>query len=145
VNELIENSAEFDGALVTRGNVNLELGNYPEAKADLEKALKLDPIGDSTKNAYAWFLATCPEDKYRDGKKALEFALKACEMTKYKEANNVDTLAACYAEAGNFKEAIKWQEAALADKDFADESGEDAKKRLEGYKNKKPHREVKKP
>lgn len=63
-----------------------------------------------------------------------------CDMTKDREGMFLDTLAAAYAEAGKFEEAVKAQEKALTDKSFALRYGEDARKRLRLYENKKPYR-----
>jgi hypothetical protein len=52
----------------------------------------------------------------------------------------LDTLAAAHAEAGDFAAAVKAQEKALEDAGFARKSGEDAQKRLQLYKDKKPYR-----
>ena len=54
-------------------------------------------------NNYAWVLATAPEDKLRDGHKALAMAIDACKQTDYKEDYILSTLAAAYAEIGRFQ------------------------------------------
>ena len=55
----------------------------------------------------AWLLATCPEASLRDGKKAVELAQQAVQLSGGKSPEILDTLAAAYVEAGRFPEAIK--------------------------------------
>ncbi len=89
-------------------------------------------------------LATCPDEKYRDGKKAVENAQKACELDGGKRWESLDSLAAAYAESGDFEKAKEWEakaiELATAEKDKQRLRG-----RLELYKQGKPyHEELKK-
>ena len=87
----------------------------------------------------AWVLATSPVDKLRDGKRAVELAKQAVELTGGKQAEFHDTLAAAYAEAGQFDEAVRSQERALEDARYAAVEGGGARQRLELYRSKKPY------
>jgi TPR repeat protein len=89
----------------------------------------------------AWILATCPKDDLRDGKKALEYAMKACELNEWKIAFDLSTLAATHAECGDFKAAVKWQKKAI-ELGFEDqEDAEKARKELKLYEEGKPFRD----
>ncbi len=91
-------------------------------------------------NNLAWVLATSPEDELRDGGRAVELAKQACEVTEYKQAHILSTLAAGYAESGDFDHAVDWSQKAVAL--GADEMKEQLKKELESYQAKKPWREA---
>lgn len=127
-------------ALRGRGDAYLNIGKQPEAIADFEKALALQPKDHGILNNLAWVLATSPDDKLRDGKRAIELATLACELTEYKAAYILSTLAAAYAETGDFNTAIKWSTKAVEVDDK--EHGESLRKELESYKAKKPWREL---
>jgi tetratricopeptide (TPR) repeat protein len=94
-------------------------------------------------NSIAWLQATCPGAEFRDGAKAVENAVKACELTNWKNAGFLDTLAAAYAEAGDFDEAIKWQNEAIK---LLSQEGEgpppNMEKRLKLYQSGQPYREI---
>lgn len=127
-------------ALRGRADTLLILGRHSEAIADFEKALKQAPNDDGLLNNLAWVLATSPDDALRNGKRAIELATKACELTEYKQAHILSTLGAAHAETGDFETAIKWSEKAV-------ELGEGAQKEalmkeLESYRAGKPWREL---
>ena len=76
----------------------------------------------------------------RNGKKAVESATRAGELSSWKDGNVVDTIAAAYAEAGDFDSAVKWQTQANALFSEPDDK-KNGESRLELYRNKKPYRE----
>jgi tetratricopeptide (TPR) repeat protein len=100
---------EASDALAARGDCHSRLGKYEKALEDFNKSLTLAPNGSSGYAAAGWFRATCKEDKYRDGTKALAHATKACKLTGWNDYDAVQAFAAAQAELGNFAEAIKWQ------------------------------------
>ena len=109
---------ELFGAL---GTVLRGQGKPAEAKSRFEQALKIKADNPETLNNYAWFLATYPEGTFRDGARAVTLAKQACELTKDGVPHFLDTLAAAYAEAGQFDEAVKTAERTVA---AAEEAGD---------------------
>ncbi len=132
------NSAYFD----SRGFA-YHMDNRQEGKAlaDYDEALRLGPANHHALNNRAYLLATTKDDRFRDGKRALADALKACEMTNWSKPGYLDTLAVAYAEVGDFEQAIKWQERALKDPEFEKEWGENMRKQLKLFRQRKPYRE----
>jgi tetratricopeptide (TPR) repeat protein len=125
----------------SRGLVYAQKKDYGKAVSDYGEAVRLDPTNALACQALAWLLATCPEAEVRDGDKAAEYATKVCELTSWEDANQFETLAAAYAEAGQFDKAIKWQQKVLESPDFPEEHREDARLRLELYEEGKPYRD----
>ena len=114
---------------------------YAKADADLCEALRLDPQNPLTCNGRAWSWATCPDGQYRNGRNAVESATKACELTDWNEAGIIDTLAAAYAESGDFLLAVKWQTRAI-ELETDTKNKEEYVARLKLYQAKKAYRDT---
>ncbi len=118
------------------------IGEFKEAVAYFEEALRLKPDFLGAINSLAWQLATCPKDGVRNGARAVELAERACRATGYAMPTLMDTLAAAYAEAGRFPEAVAVATKATA---LAEPSqkplAEKIRRRLELYKAGKPYRQ----
>ncbi len=114
--------------------------NYEMALSDLKKANKISPNNPNMQNNLAWFYATCPDEKFRDGEKAIKLSKKACKSTIWEMSFIIDTLAAAYAETGDFNNAVKYQQMAV-DKEPDPETNKGMVERLELYKTGKPYRE----
>jgi tetratricopeptide (TPR) repeat protein len=128
-------------ALRGRGDAFLGLGKHAEAIADYEKAYKLRPKDSGLLNNFAWVLATSPFDPLRNGKRARELAEEACKLTDHKQGHILSTLAAAYAELGDFDSAMKWSQKAI---EIGKEDQKEAlRKELESYKARRPFRELK--
>jgi len=95
------------------GTAYRRLGKLDMAVMHWLQALHLKPNYLSVLNKLAWLLATCEDSKYRDPVHAMELAERGCKLTAYKEPKLLDTLAAAYAEAGRFDEAVRTAERAL--------------------------------
>jgi Tfp pilus assembly protein PilF len=128
-------------AYVNRGAAWAAKGEYDRALADYSAALRLDPEYADAYNNRAWLWATCPDAKHRDGKRAVASATRACELSGWKEAAHIGSVAAASAEAGEFEAAVKWQ--SQANERYAD-AGDEKKgeERLRLYRVRRPYRET---
>lgn len=132
--------------LRSRADAWLSVGDHAKAVEDYERALAAndndEPDDAGVLNNLAWVLATSPNDDLRNGQRSIELGEKAAKLTDYKEPHILSTLAAGYAEEGNFEKAIEWSEKAveLGAEDDHDQLDQ-LKQELESYKNSKPWRE----
>ncbi len=124
-----------------RGDAEIAIGDHAAAIADLEKALELEPENSAVLNNLAWVLATSPDDGVRDGARAISIALKACEQTQWEQPHIISTLAAAYAESGNFDEARRYSRQAVEAADAESEVRGQLQSELASYDAQMPWRE----
>jgi tetratricopeptide (TPR) repeat protein len=127
-------------AYYNRSLAYLATGDYGKAIADLTDVVRLNPREVAAYNNLAWLRATCPDPRYRDGKQAVENGNKACGLTNWKAAGCLDTLAAAYAQAGDFERARRWQTEAI-DLVAVEKDKTELRARLELYERNEPYRE----
>jgi tetratricopeptide (TPR) repeat protein len=129
----------YAAAWANRGYIHKRLGDLPNAISDYEKAIELDPSGAGALNDLAWLLATTKDDAVRNGARAVELATKACELTRQRNADYLDTLAAALAEKGDFAAAVQQAETAVS---LAPEAAKPAiQERLGLYQQQREYRE----
>jgi tetratricopeptide (TPR) repeat protein len=83
-----------------------------EAVKEYQEAIRYDPSNPAPRNNLAWLLTTDSSASVRNGAEAVEQAQKACELTDQREPLLLGTLAAAYAEAGQFGKAVETAEKA---------------------------------
>jgi tetratricopeptide (TPR) repeat protein len=116
-------------------------GKLDEAILHLREVLRIKPDSVASMNALAWLLATHTETKFYNPQQAVQLALRACELTKYSDPGVLDTLAASYAAAGKFPEAVSAAEKALnlAESLQLKTVAEEVRNRLRLYNASKPY------
>lgn len=120
-----------------------ERGDTAAAIEHYHTALDNEPDLAMALNNLAWILATNPDAHLRNGEDAVKNAERACELTNFRTTILVGTLAAAYAEAGQFGKAIATAEKACALASAAKDSVLLARNRqlLELYRSGQPVRE----
>jgi choline-sulfatase len=127
----LEALGEFDQALAAYGklvevapksavgyrrgaNLMAQAGDEAGAIAFLQRGLAELPDYVGIANDLAWHLATAPDPDLRDGEEAVRLAQRASTLMGDESYNELDTLAAAYAEIGRFDDAVLTAERALA-------------------------------
>jgi Flp pilus assembly protein TadD len=118
-----EAMAQFQKALEIKPNYTeahdnigiafLQKGQADQAVVHFQKALEIQPRNSGAQNNLAWVLATAPNASLRNGGKAVELAQQANQLSGGQNPAIIGTLAAAYAEAGRFPEAVTTAQKAL--------------------------------
>ncbi len=121
-----------------KGDAHQLLEQYQEAIEDYKACASLDREDAHPVLGIAMIYAACPDAEIRDGKKALEYALRAFSMANVEQESTLSVLAAAYAETGDWKNAIRFQKEAI---EKAPESSKQVRKTtLQLYENREPLR-----
>jgi tetratricopeptide (TPR) repeat protein len=120
-----------------RGATYASQADYAKTLADYTESIRVDPENPDSRHHRVVFRSACKEDKYRDGKQAIEDATKACEMSEWQTPLYLSGLAMAYAESGDFDSALKWQRKAI---EVSGSASGYLTTNLELYKQHKPFR-----
>jgi tetratricopeptide (TPR) repeat protein/mono/diheme cytochrome c family protein len=112
-----------------------------EAAAHYRLALQSNPDLLESLTDLAWMLATSPDPDIRDPEEAVRLADRAVVLTRRRDVRALETLAAAYAAAGEFRQAVASQQAALGLAEAAGIDTSDLRGRLELYRKGVPYRE----
>jgi len=101
---------------------------------------QMDPQTLGAMNTLAWDLAGSSVAELRDGSKAVALSTRLCELTEWRQPQYMDTLAAAFAETGDFESAIKWQERAVSLL-HDDQNRREYEDRLRLFQSRRPYRQ----
>ncbi len=87
--------------------------DHEQARADFQDAIRCDPNNPYANSGLALLLATCKDESFRDGKLAVKHARKACEITGWREWQQIRILASAHAQDGDLAAAIQRCEEAI--------------------------------
>jgi len=121
-----------------RGVVLWHMDKVTESLADFDECLRFNPRFSDCLRMKAWVMATHPNDKIRNSAKAVHLATKAFDLSHDKNEPFLETLAAAYAESGDFLEAIKVLNKAIA---LSGKSTKTQTVMLEVFQQNKPFRQ----
>lgn len=139
----LESKPDDPETLRSLADMELLFGHWDAAGKLYAKLIEIEPKDSGVLNNYSWLLSTCPDDNFRNADKALEYGLLAAEQTMYAAPHILSTLAAAYAEKGDFDKAREWSQKAVELGEIEKhESLDSLKKELESYKENKPWRET---
>ncbi len=140
-NEVLRSVPDTPDVHISLGLAYSMLRNWERVAAHWAEAVRLKPDAVDILNNLAWLLATTDDDRVRNPTKAVEYARRACELSGYEPPELLDTLAAAYAAAGRFRDAVERAEQALelARTMKKEELIQQVQKRLELYRAGRPY------
>ena len=142
-NEALRQDRNVVEAALLRANINARLGKYAEALKEYDYLVSLHPRNVTLARVLsdrAWLRATCPDASFRNGQQAVKDAKAACSIMIWKDEQMIDTLAAAYAETGDFNSAVQYAAQALAVKGISADSTKLFQQHLALFQQHKPIR-----
>ena len=142
-NEALRHDRSVVEAALLRANINARLGKHAEALKEYNYLISLHPRNVTLARVMsdrAWFRATCANASFRNGQQAVKDAKAACSIMTWKDESMIDTLAAAYAETGDFNSAIQYASQALAVKGISADSTKLFQRHLALFQQHKPIR-----
>jgi tetratricopeptide (TPR) repeat protein len=138
----LQRDSNLTDIYISRAKLFVRKKKYQQAVSDLQTAVQMKTKRpEAALNSLAWLRATCPEPGMRDGKEAVQLAVKACDLSEWKDWGTIDTLAAAYAETGDFDQATNYQQCVLQMVNPPTDQRK-LQQRLALYKEHKPYREA---
>jgi tetratricopeptide (TPR) repeat protein len=137
----IELNPGLADAYLELGRTFAQARRYGEAIQTFRRGLEVEPRHMIMGNEMAWLMATAPEAAVRNAPQAIQIGERLVELTSRKEPKPLDTLAAAYAEAGRFDEAVATAHDALALAGAQNQSNlvQAISIRLKNYENHEPY------
>lgn len=109
----LECKPDYTKAHNNLGKALLHEGSVDGAITHFQRAMEISPGYSPPYNNLAWVLATHPNKSVRNGARAVDLAKRAADLSVDKDPLILDTLAAAYAEAGRFPEAVRTENQAI--------------------------------
>jgi tetratricopeptide (TPR) repeat protein len=100
-------------AYICRALISKQRRAFAQAVVELAAIARMAPDNAEVHRLLGRILATCNDNGVRDGNRAVREAIRACELTNWRDPDCIDTLAAAYAEIGDYPLAVQWQNKAI--------------------------------
>ncbi|MDL1966946.1 MAG: tetratricopeptide repeat protein [Deltaproteobacteria bacterium] len=142
--EAIRIDPDYADAYGNLGIIYANQKNIGKAILHYKKALHFNPNMTQALYNLSWILASCEDEKFRNGEEAVKLAGKLCKITRYNQPSALNIFAAAYAETGKFDKAVTTAKKALdlALKQGPNELVLELKKRLRLYQEKRSYRQT---
>ena len=138
----IELNPNIPDAYCSRGLSRSHIGDFKNGIQDCLKGFQLDTNSCNGCNNLAWLLTIAPDAKLRDGNKAVALATRSCELSSWRNAYCIGTLAAANAEVGNFDKAVELERKCIL-MGLPDKEMRQAHVELNLFEQKKPYHQDK--